>query len=73
MEHDPELTPAPESTPAVEQPDQALRTLSNKQVEIFDRLRHVEERLDRMLERLRKCEDRTTALEAAQKPKLRRL
>lgn len=73
MAPDPELTPAPDPAAAAEQPDQLLRTLSNKQVEIFDRLRHVEERLDRMLERLRKCEDRATALEAAQKPKLRRL
>lgn len=34
-----------------------LRTVSNKQVELFDRLRHVEERLDMLLERIKKIED----------------
>ena len=34
-----------------------LRTVSNKQVELFDRLRHVEERLDMLLERVRRIED----------------
>jgi hypothetical protein len=49
---------------------QNLRTVSNKQVELFDRLRHVEERVDAFLERVRKCEDRTLNLEktVAQKP-----
>ena len=44
---------------------QNLRTVSNKQVEIFDRLRHVEERVDGLIERIRKCEDRTYSLEKA--------
>ena len=34
-----------------------VRTLSNKQVELFDRLRDVEERLDMLLERIKKIED----------------
>jgi hypothetical protein len=34
-----------------------LRTVSNKQVELFDRLRQVEERLDMLLERVRRIED----------------
>ena len=34
-----------------------LRTVSNKQVELFDRLRQVEERLDMLLERVRRSED----------------
>ena len=34
-----------------------VRTLSNKQVELFDRLRDVEQRLDMLLERIKKIED----------------
>jgi hypothetical protein len=34
-----------------------VRTLSNKQVELYDRLRDVEERLDMLLERIKKIED----------------
>ncbi len=52
---------------------QILRTVSNKQVEIFDRLRHLEERVDRIMERLRKSEDRTAALEESLKTRPRRL
>jgi hypothetical protein len=50
--------------PELEQLIQDVRTVTNKQVEIFDRLRHVEERLDVLVERLRKCEDRTSTLES---------
>jgi hypothetical protein len=57
------MAPAPES----EQPIQILKTVSNKQVEIFDRLRQVEERMDAIMERLRKWEVRTEALESAMK------
>jgi hypothetical protein len=42
---------------------QKLQTVINKQVENFDRVRQVEERLDALLERFRKCEDRTARLE----------
>jgi hypothetical protein len=42
---------------------QKMRTVSNKQVELFDRLRQTEERLETVMERVRKCEDRTGALE----------
>ena len=42
---------------------QKTRTVSNKQVELFDRLRQAEERLDAVMERVRKCEDRTGTLE----------
>jgi hypothetical protein len=34
-----------------------VRTLSNKQVELFDRLRDVEQRLDMLLERIKTIED----------------
>jgi chromosome segregation ATPase len=34
-----------------------LKTLSNRQVELFDRLQHLETRLDALLDRVRKCED----------------
>jgi hypothetical protein len=62
------MTPEPEAES--ELPAMSLRTVSNKQVEIFDRLRQLEERMDRMVERIRKCEDRAAALEAviARKP-----
>ena len=63
------MEPEPES----EQPTQSLKTVSNKQVELFDRLRQAEERIDALTERLRKCEDRTGALESAMKRKPSRL
>jgi len=42
---------------------QDLRTLGNRQVEIFDRLRQVEDRIHVLMERTRKCEDRISTLE----------
>ena len=39
-----------------------FKALSNRQVELFDRLQHLEERFDALLDRVRKCEDRMTAL-----------
>ncbi len=40
-----------------------VRTIGNKQVEIMDRLRQAEDRIDALAERLRKYEVRTEALE----------
>jgi hypothetical protein len=42
----------------VEQSIRELKTLGNRQVELFDRLQHLETRLDSLLDRVRKCEDR---------------
>ena len=40
-----------------------LRVLSNRQVEAFDRIQQLEERLTGLVERLRSCEARVGALE----------
>ncbi len=49
--------------PDSEQLSKDVQTISNKQVEIFDRLRQAEERIDALTERLRKCEGRTEAIQ----------
>jgi hypothetical protein len=54
-------TPSPSTAEKqLERSDRELKMLSNKQVELFDRLRHLEERFDALLDRVGKFEDRIT-------------
>jgi hypothetical protein len=51
---------SPISTPEtrLEQSVRELKTLTNRQVELFDRLQYLETRFDALLDRVSKCEDR---------------
>jgi hypothetical protein len=53
--------PAPSTAEMqLERSHRELKMLSNRQVELFDRLRHLEERFDALLDRIGKFEDRIT-------------